>query len=387
MSTANKLHPAVTETPVADGDSATRALANGALDTLGCVLRTMGEAAFPTDKTPETESFLAVCAAYAGHVENGASVPSAGIELLPDGSRDWSQVRRFYVDRRHDERDFVTRRLADYRDVVEDLVDGLRRIGERDLATETSILNSLSALEAAAASGEMPDLKSAVSRAITNVNETFARQRLDYERQIEELHERMSCLRQDLVAAHEEMQRDNLTEVFNRGAFDTGIEHCINMHFMSNQPVTLVLVDLDEFKQINDNHGHATGDAVLRAVGEALSRSFIRKSDLVARYGGDEFAVILNDTSGGNAKPLIARFIERVRGLSVPGKDGDLRIRCSIGYTEIRSGDDVESLINRADRGLYAAKDAGRDQACYADPADDRDPMHAKRMHGALGNA
>ena len=353
-----------------DTDRSAVSLTDGALDTLGCVLRTMGEAAFPTDKSPETEAFLAVCAAYAGHVENGASVPSAGIEVLSDGSRDWSQVRRFFIDRRYDERDFVTERLGDYRDVVEDLVAGLRQIGERDQATENSIIECLATLEKAVNSGQLPELKAAVNQAVDDVNETFSRQRREYERQIEELNSRMSCLRQDLVAAREEMKRDNLTEVFNRGAFDTGIEHCINMHFMSNQPVTLVLIDLDNFKQINDACGHSAGDAVLRAIGEALSRSFIRKSDLVCRYGGDEFAVILNDTTARNAAPLLERFLTLARKIEVPNSDELSHVGCSIGYTEIAANDSVESLINRADKALYEAKAAGRDQACFAPAVD-----------------
>lgn len=341
-------------------------LTDGALDTLGCVLRTMGEAAFATDRDVDPESFLAVCAAYARHVENGASVPSAGIELLADGSRDWSQVRRFFVDRRHDERDFVTQRLGDYRDVVEDLVAGLRQIGERDQNTEDSIISCLATIEHAVIAGGIPEVKVAVSAAVENVSETFARQKREYEQHIEDLNKRMSCLRQDLVAAREEMKRDNLTQVFNRGAFDTGIEQCLNMHFMSNQPVTLVLIDLDNFKKINDDYGHSVGDAVLRSVGEALSRSFIRKSDLVSRYGGDEFAVILNDTSARNAAPLLERFLQRVRKVEVPSSGGEGHVGCSVGYTEITADDDVKALLDRADKALYEAKAAGRDRVEFA---------------------
>lgn len=340
-------------------------LTDGALDTLGCVLRTLGEAAFATDKDLDPEVFLAVCAAYARHVENGASVPSAGIEPLPDGSRNWSQVRRFFVDRRHDERDFVTQKLGDYRDVVEELLAGLRQIGERDQTTEDSIIECLATIEKAANASGIPEIKQAVNEAVDNVNETFARQKREYERQIEELNGRMSSLRQDLVAAREEMKRDNLTEVFNRGAFDTGIEHCINMHFVSNQPVTLVLIDLDNFKQINDAYGHSAGDAVLRSIGEALSRSFIRKSDLVSRYGGDEFAVILNDTNARNAAPLLQRFLELARKIEIPNGNGEFRVSCSIGYTEIVMTDTVETLVDRADKALYEAKAAGRDRATF----------------------
>ena len=175
----------------------------------------------------------------------------------------------------------------------------------------------------------------------------------------------MSSLRQDLVAAHEEMKRDALTDAYNRGAFDSAIGQSLNMHFILNQPVTLLLIDIDNFKHINDTFGHAAGDEVLRGIGEALARSFIRKSDIVARYGGDEFAVILNDTTAKNCENIVDRFLSAVRNVQVPYAPEDTRITCSIGYTEVHTDDTVESLINRADKALYAAKKNGRDQAAH----------------------
>jgi len=349
----------------ADEESAAESLTDGAIDTVSSMLRVLGEAAFATDRDPDTQAFLADCAAFARHVENGAGVAEADIEQRPDARRDWSKVRRFFTDRRFDERDFVNRRLGDYRDVVEDLVAGLRHVGERDQLTEDSIIECLGSIEQAIADGELPDVKDAVSQAVESVHETFARQREAYERQIRELNQRLSSMRQDLVAAREEMKRDTLTEVFNRGAFDTGIAQCVNMHFISNQPVTLVLIDLDNFKDINDHYGHAAGDSVLRAVGEALSRTFIRKSDLVSRYGGDEFAVILNDTSAANAGPLLERLLQRVRAIEVEASAGRISVSCSVGYTEISAHDDVAALVDRADRALYSAKAAGRDRTDF----------------------
>ena len=345
------------------------ALMHGALDTLDCVFRTLGETSFVTDKYQDPADFLDLCVAYARHIENGASVPSADIAATADGGRDWGQVRRFFVDRRTNETDFVNRQLGDYRTVVDDLVAGLRQIGDRDQKTEDSIIECLASLRRSLEAGDTPNFKLAVTRAVDEVHETFARQRDEYERQINDLQQRMSTLRQDLLAAREEMKRDNLTDVFNRGAFDTGIEQCINMNFMSGQPATLVLVDLDEFKSINDHHGHSVGDAVLQAVAEALSRSFIRKNDWVCRYGGDEFAVILNDTTSANSVPLIERFLTRVRQVEVMTPSEAVSIRCSVGFTELSSGDDSASFIDRADTCLYRAKAEGRDRAVSSEAA------------------
>lgn len=347
------------------GTQRANALADGAIDTLGSVVRTFGDLSFPLGGSTDSTGFRETCTAIAKHIENGSGVVELGIEDLA-GERSWSNVRRFFADRRQAETLFVTERLKDFRGVVEDLVDGLRQIGQRDQDTETTIRQSLTEMEKAASSADLPQIRAVLGETIRTVTETFARQKLTYEQQINELNQRMSGLRQDLVATREEMKRDPLTQTFNRGAFDTAIVQSINLNFLLKQPVTVMLVDIDHFKNINDSYGHSAGDDVLGSIGQALERSFIRKGDLVARFGGDEFAVILNDTHSKHARPLIERFRKSLETLRIPGASADTCITCSGGFTEIVQGDDVKAVLKRADDGLYAAKKAGRDRIEFA---------------------
>lgn len=348
------------------------ALADGAIDTLSNVMYVMGQESFPLENEVDPEAFQGLCMEFARHVENGAAVPSYNIPGSADGSREWTHVRRFYADRRHAEKAFVTERLQDYRGVVDDLVSGLRDVGVQNQNTEDDVLVSLSTVEDALDTGILPKVKDALSDTILRVNETFAEQKLKYEKQLKELNDRMSNLRQDLVQAHEEMKRDPLTEAFNRGAFDAAILQCLNMHFLLQIPVTVMMIDLDEFKTINDTYGHAAGDEVLRKVSERLARTFIRKNDIVARYGGDEFAVILSDTSAIQSAPLIDRFLDQARSITISQADDDFRMSCSVGYTEVASEDTVEDLVTRADRALYAAKSAGRDRSVFLAPDEEK---------------
>ena len=340
-------------------------VADGALDTLGTIIRVMGEASFPLEHDIDPSVFPEMCAEFVRHIENGAAVPSFDIPQAVNGNRDWAHIRRFFADRRHAEKRFVSERLKDYRGVVEDLVAGLRDLGQRDKNTESTVKRSLNSIEDAVSTGVLPEIRLALTKTVRDITETFAEQQKQYEKQLAELNARMSSLRQDLVAAHEEMKRDALTDAFNRGAFDTAIVQSLNMHFILNQPITVVMIDLDNFKQVNDTYGHAAGDEVLRAVGECLARAFIRKSDLVARYGGDEFVVILNDTSAENATKVIERFLRQVNEVKIPYAPDGTRMSCSAGFTEIQDDDTVETLMGRADRALYQAKAAGRNVAKF----------------------
>jgi len=170
------------------------AITDGALDTLGCVIRTMGNISFPLADGQGRETFQQHCDEFACHVENGAPVPTQDIPQSADGRREWARIRRFFIDRRTDEKTFVTGRLGDYRSVVKNLVGGLRQIGQRDHDTEQSIRENLALVEDALDTGKLPEVKTALSLTMRNIDETFAKQKNEYEEQIGALNDRMSNL-------------------------------------------------------------------------------------------------------------------------------------------------------------------------------------------------
>ncbi|MFO1220864.1 MAG: GGDEF domain-containing protein [Burkholderiaceae bacterium] len=160
--------------------------------------------------------------------------------------------------------------------------------------------------------------------------------------------------------------RDALTRVLNRN----GLDGALRQHFGSrgHEPMTLLQVDIDHFKRINDDHGHAAGDAVLRAVAHALDAR-VRAGDFVARTGGEEFLV---GFVGGSREPALA-FGERLRSsvaaLATPAPDGRAALRCtvSIGVSQpFAVLADWEHAARQADHALYAAKQAGRDRVVAA---------------------
>ncbi|MDX1482113.1 MAG: GGDEF domain-containing protein [Woeseiaceae bacterium] len=349
-----------TQSTRGDRAAADNGLLDDALDTLGYLLLAFGRDAFRTDEEPDAAVFGALCEQVVCHVENGAPVDALGIEMQASGARDWPAVRRFFAARRKSEREFVERTMGDYRGAVEDLFLGLRDLCDSGHATEETVSGSLRAIHTIVEGGHVPDIKRALADTITTISDAFVEQKARYESQINSLQSRLSGLREDLLVAREKLNHDPLTGLYNRRAFDVSIERFLNLHYMLDQPFSLVMIDIDNFKAINDSLGHAAGDRLLKAVADRMARAFVRKNDLTCRFGGDEFAVILPETTAEQSRVSIERFLDGVRGLELENWPGDGKISCSAGCAEVDDGDSVESLVGRADRALYDAKQAGR---------------------------
>lgn len=162
---------------------------------------------------------------------------------------------------------------------------------------------------------------------------------------------------------------DPLTRLFNRRMGIHALEQAIARTERDRSPLTVLMCDLDHFKQLNDTYGHLQGDAALRATADVL-RTMVRRNDTVCRYGGEEFLVLLPDTTPDEATVLATRMFTAVHAR---GEKLELPLSVSIGLTCHRFGDSVESVLLRADRALYASKDYGRNRFS-ADVEYDDDP-------------
>lgn len=169
-----------------------------------------------------------------------------------------------------------------------------------------------------------------------------------------------------LQAAYQELEKqsqtDGLTKLFNRHHFDRVLVREYDRQRRTRSPLSLLLIDIDHFKYVNDHYGHLTGDDYLRAVSRSLESSITRATDLVARFGGEEFACILPDTAADDALLLASKAAKNIEDLRLPNALSTRpHLTVSIGVaTLLNSQASLEEFLGQADTQLYAAKQAGR---------------------------
>lgn len=154
---------------------------------------------------------------------------------------------------------------------------------------------------------------------------------------------------------------DSLTRLPNRQAFDVVANSFIHDARRAEEALSLLLIDIDHFKLVNDQHGHIAGDQVLVAVADGL-RDNLREVDFVCRWGGEEFMVLLKNCDAHNAMQLGEKLRQAMTELRVESRDGPLAVTVSIGATQWLAGEEISALIERADVALYQAKLAGRNR-------------------------
>jgi diguanylate cyclase (GGDEF)-like protein len=193
------------------------------------------------------------------------------------------------------------------------------------------------------------------------------------EARYDELEQRMLGLQRenlDLVVRNrmlsEVSTRDSLTGLYNRWFVLEKIDSEINRALRHGSPMSLLMLDIDHFKRINDTWGHPAGDQVLQAIGKLLRES-CRVYDVPGRYGGEEFCIVLPETKPGNTNVVAERIRRRLEATELSCGDGSIVVTASIGIAGMEASSDGEilspaALIDRADRAMYTAKSRGRNR-------------------------
>ena len=163
--------------------------------------------------------------------------------------------------------------------------------------------------------------------------------------------------------ALESSLRDPLTGIGNRSSMDMSFEREIKLARRHSHPLTLMMVDIDHFKEVNDSLGHQNGDKVLQKIVEIIHAT-LRETDQIFRYGGEEFIAILHNTDIENAKLIAERVRLNVAMAPISLENEDVLNTISIGVSDLRDNDTTSSLFERTDQAMYEAKTTGRNKVC-----------------------
>jgi len=209
------------------------------------------------------------------------------------------------------------------------------------------------------------------SQLLIDANEALGKLNVSYEQAILELkrsNDRMEILAIELQAANEKLRelatKDGLTGLYNHRHFQEALEKEINRSLRNETPLSLVLMDIDNFKSINDQYGHPVGDIVLKRLAATLQET-IRDTDLLARYGGEEFSVILPETDLKGGALLAERLRRAVEVLETTSEDYSIQATISLGvttYAPSTGSKGMTEFITAADKGLYHSKETGRNK-------------------------
>ncbi len=247
---------------------------------------------------------------------------------------------------------FLRKALAD--------LTGESRSFHEDLLGSTGRIQDLIELK------DIQELKTRIAAEVNQLNRVVSERQKREQVQFVQLSEQISVLQHKLEIAKAEASLDGLTGIANRRNFDFTIQRWVIAHEKSEEPFTAAIFDLDNYKQINDSHGHQIGDRVLVSTALELGRS-IRASDFLARYGGDEFVILSNGMRLSESEKRFSGILRQIEGMRFDCKNTESQpvtdsLTASCGIAEYALGESARDLIRRADEALYEAKRLGKNR-------------------------
>ncbi|MEO7359202.1 MAG: GGDEF domain-containing protein [Gemmatimonadaceae bacterium] len=237
---------------------------------------------------------------------------------------------------------------------------------QADHVADSATTAQLKRVEQAIQGIETGAVKDEVMQALNSIDHISRTRRDQQHASFVVLAERIKELGTELEEAQRDSETDALTGLGNRKRFEVAIERARHLHAISRAPLSLLMMDLDGLKQVNDTLGHSAGDVALTSFANCLSKVFLHDSDELCRIGGDEFVALLPGTKQDIAERLANRLVGNVAALAAHGVADAVRVGVSIGYSELQTGESVSAWMSRTDAALYEAKASGRGRAVAA---------------------
>ena len=250
-----------------------------------------------------------------------------------------------------------------------DEIDQLVATVDRDVASGGAYIGEVSSISASLANTDCAKTATAVAQRLVGVADAHVQEKRQLVQELSALRTQFDEMRTELNTLQSTAFVDHLTQVSNRRRLDAVLSDIIDAAKESGEPLCVAIADIDKFKSVNDNWGHAAGDKILQRFAELMKKN-VRAHDTVARYGGEEFALVLPNTPLTAGCQIAERIREYFGSMRFVARDSGQRlgrVTVSFGVTALRTDDDEATIMRRADELLYAAKNGGRNNVKSSD--------------------
>jgi len=281
--------------------------------------------------------------------------------------RDWDGVVRTVTEHRREEHRYVESSINELRDALWACVETVHNAVRVDHTTDATTDQQMERAKTALKRMQAGSIKQEVLGAVIAIEGALQTRREQQQEHYVSLATKLDRLGRQLEDARRESTTDPLTGLGNRKLFDVMAQRALQMFSLGRQPVVLLMVDMDKLKMVNDMYGHQSGDVAIQNLGKALSKTFLRQSDVLCRLGGDEFAAVLHNTDWKMAQTLAKRLQEQLAEMPAPHPSMEFSVGASVGVAQLEIHEDVEEWVARADKALYKAKQNGLERVCVAD--------------------
>jgi diguanylate cyclase (GGDEF)-like protein len=289
-------------------------------------------------------------------------------ELLDaeDDERVLFRFRQFFATYRIDETAYIQKTFEEFRTIIWDFIDQLAvDIGDEQ-KEDKDVKQSLETLKEAVESNSIDILKNQSRKFIDSYMETQFRKQKRTQKRIKSIRKNLNSVKKQLDTAKDTLRTDHLTQVHNRRSFDEFCNQNIKLAGVDMRPVSMIMVDADHFKRINDVYGHDVGDFVLKEIANTLKTICNGEEDFVARIGGEEFAIVLPNYASDAAAKMAEVILNKFRAETYIINEHPIRITVSMGIAELCPGEDSSGWLKRTDQALYYSKNNGRNRFTVA---------------------
>jgi diguanylate cyclase (GGDEF)-like protein len=275
-------------------------------------------------------------------------------------------IRQFFSSYRLDEYTYIQNTFDDFKRIVWDFADQLSDDMQFENTKEKELANHLKDLKEAVEANSIDQLRQKSRDFINSYVEYQSQKNEIRAKRMVSVKKNLTTMKKQLLEANTNLNFDHLTSAHNRRSFEDYVKKIVQMNKISSGQYSLIMLDIDFFKKINDSYGHDIGDFVLKECVNLLIEVFNCEDEIVARIGGEEFAVVLPNQSIEHAVIRAKNAMKRVRNEVFIQGSIDIRFTVSMGIAQLLENESPSEWLKRADMALYQSKNTGRNKFTLA---------------------